>query len=151
MAYGIIDFISQQTNCSNHEFFDWCHFVKHTQIIHIMNYLTYQIRANYSNHELFGKTDRPIDGQTYGWRTDRWCHSFLKIDTFLPPKKDSWHLSSGRNTSDCLFQSPLSFLFCAKITKIISTKNPLALSWRNTFLVPPGGKFLFFGHSDSRI
>jgi hypothetical protein len=53
MAYGIIDFISQQTNCSNHEFFDLCHFVKHTQIIHIMNYLTYQIRANYSNHELF--------------------------------------------------------------------------------------------------
>ena len=36
--------------------------------------------------------------------------------------------NTGRNTSDCLFQSPLSFLFCAKITKIISTKNPLALS-----------------------
>jgi hypothetical protein len=40
-------------------------------------------------------TDRPSGhGQTYGWRTDRKLYSnvthFLKIDTFLLPKKDSF-------------------------------------------------------------
>ncbi len=30
------------------------------------------------------------------------------------------------------FQSPFSFLFCAKTTKIIFTKFPLRMSWRNT-------------------
>jgi len=116
MAYGIIDFISQQ------------------QIVQIMNFLTDVILSNilklfiswiiwltrfvqiiqimnYSGRQ----TDRSVDGQTYGWRsdrivyyqqtdrragwqTDRWCHSFLKIDTFLPPKKDSWHLSSAKKS-----------------------------------------------------
>ena len=115
MAYGIIDFISQQTNCSNHEFFDWCHFVKHTQIIHIMNYLTYQIRANYSNHELFGKTDRPI-GRWTDLRVTVRPYCLLSTDRpsgrltdrpLVSLISQNWHLSSAKKR----FLTPF---FCQK-------------------------------------
>jgi len=112
MAYGIIDFISQQTNCSNHEFFDWCHFVKHTQIIHIMNYLTYQIRANYSNHELFGKTDRPIGRWTDLRVTDRPLVSLIY---------QNWHLSSAKKRFLTPFFCQKKFLSC--LVKFIEKKE----------------------------
>ena len=52
--------------------------------------------------------------------------------------------TSGRNTSDCLFQSPFSFLFCAKITKITSTKNPLATVVKKLVFSPAGRETLIF-------
>ncbi len=66
----------------------------------------------------------------------RICHIFkFSCDRFT--KSPDFHPSlSGKNTSDCLFQSPFSFLFCAKIAKIISTKNPLVTVMKKHIFSP---------------
>ncbi len=62
----------------------------------------------------------------------------------FPTRTKNWHnCTTGRNMSDCLFQSPFSFLFCAKITKIIFTKNPLATVVKKHVFSPAGETLIF--------